>query len=436
MTWRLIGRTLRLAFLLRVPLFTLALLAAIGPVSLKSNLLGNLLDQGTREWYLFTVSFSAFLLAFTAITTLNLTLYYGDDRFDDCAPLNLSPKRPLLTFFLGCLAAAILDVCVYFRTIPRSGANIWYLLAGLVAAFALVVVSKIVQLALTDPRSTGHPPPFLIFPVYLLPPVERFFDNIYCWSSGRSREVKSVFNRLCQWPLEILRPAGEGYLINLDPPPGELLRLRSGHVFALTLSILAFLAYLGIGLVKSKNHRQTRDGSSSGVCSPVPDCCVLGAWGARLFLRPLPVPAVLDVDRPFGNHVFRATVGPLLPRTEKAVRLSGTDWRGRLLEEEAGFGTQAANTGCNSRRRHSGSCVDGPGSNGTEQANAGLSGFGGAWSARCPVDRWVRSFTRRASPTESARMKSPRKRSSRRSMRWRGVGRCRISGARFCPGSV
>ena len=252
MTWRLIGRTLRLAFLLRVPLFTLALLAAIGPVSLKSNLLGNLLDQGTREWYLFTVSFSAFLLAFTAITTLNLTLYYGDDRFDDCAPLNLSPKRPLLTFFLGCLAAAILDVCVYFRTIPRSGANIWYLLAGLVAAFALVVVSKIVQLALTDPRSTGHPPPFLIFPVYLLPPVERFFDNIYCWSSGRSREVKSVFNRLCQWPLEILRPAGEGYLINLDPPPGELLRLRSGHVFALTLSILAFLAYLGIGLVKSR----------------------------------------------------------------------------------------------------------------------------------------------------------------------------------------
>ena len=29
--------------------------------------------------------------------------------------------------------------------------NIWYLLAGLLAAFALVVVSKIVQLALTDP---------------------------------------------------------------------------------------------------------------------------------------------------------------------------------------------------------------------------------------------------------------------------------------------
>jgi hypothetical protein len=252
MTWRLIGRTLRLAFFLRVPLFTLFLLVAIGPISLTSSLLGNLLDQGTCEWYLFTVSFSAFLLGFTAITAINLTLYYGDDRFDDCAPLNLSPKRPLLTFFLGSLAAVVLDVCVYFRTIPRQPANALYLLAGLVAAFALVIVSKIVQLALTDPRSTLHPPPFLIFPAYMFAPVERFFDNIYCWSSGRSRQVKTVFNRLCQWPLEILRPAGQGYLINLDPPLGEPLKLRSGHVFALSLSLLAFLAYMGIGLAKSR----------------------------------------------------------------------------------------------------------------------------------------------------------------------------------------
>jgi hypothetical protein len=252
MTWRLIGRTLRLAFLLRVPLLTLALLAILGPVSLGSTLLGNLLDQGTSEWYLFTVSFSAFLLAFTAITTLNLTLHYGNDRFDDCARLNLSQKRPLLTFFVGCLAAGILVGCVYFRTIPRQALNILYLLAGFVAAFALTLISKIVQLALTDPKSTRHPPPFLIFPAYVLPPVERFFDNIYCWSSGASWGVKTLFNRLSQWPLEILRPAGQGYLIDLDPPPGELLKLRSGHVFALSLSVLAFLAYLGIGLAKSR----------------------------------------------------------------------------------------------------------------------------------------------------------------------------------------
>jgi Patatin-like phospholipase len=262
MSWRLIGRALRLAFLLRVPLITLLLLAALGPFSLKSSLLGNLLDQGVvdqghidpakTEWYLFTVSFSAFLLAFTAITVLNLTLHYGDDRFDEGAQLDLGQRRPLLTFCLGCLAAIILDVCVYLRTIPQHAVNILCLLAGLIAALALVIFAKIVQLALTDPSTTRHPPPFLVFPAYLIPSVERFFDNIYCWSSGGSRDLKAAFNRLCQWPLEILRPAGQGYLVTVDSPNGEFLKLRSGHVFALSLSVLAFLAYLGIGVAKSR----------------------------------------------------------------------------------------------------------------------------------------------------------------------------------------
>jgi hypothetical protein len=262
MTWRLIGRTLRLAFFLRVPLLTLALLAAIGPLALKSSMLGNLLDQSmmrgdrpdqaTSAWYLFTVSFSAFLLAFTAITTLNLTLHYGRERFDEGAQLGLSQKHPLLTFVLGCLPAVILDVCVYFRTVLPHLTNALYLLAGLVAASALVVISKIVQLALTDPRSTSHPPPFLIFPAYVFAPVKRFFDGIYCWSSAGSHRFKGVFNRISQWPLQILRPAGQGYLISVDPPRGVPLKLRSGHVFALSLSILAFLAYLGIGLAKSR----------------------------------------------------------------------------------------------------------------------------------------------------------------------------------------
>jgi hypothetical protein len=251
MSWRLIGRTLRLVFLLRVPLLTLILLAALGPVSLNNSLLGNLLDQETRPWYLFTVSFSAFTLAFAAVTTMNLTLHYGSDRFDEGKALNLSQKRPLLTFLLGCLAAATLDVCVFLRTIPRQVENIAYLLAGFLAAFAMVIAAKIVQLALTDPHWTPHPPPFLVFPAYVFPKVERFFDGIYCWSSGWARSSKSIFNRFSQWPLSILRDAGQGYLIDVNPPEGAPLRLRSGHVFALSLSVMAFLAYLVIGFRKS-----------------------------------------------------------------------------------------------------------------------------------------------------------------------------------------
>src|SRR5579871_1626856 len=105
MSWALWGRGLRLAFLLRVPICTLILLGALGPAVLSSSMFGNLLDQEGREWYLFTVSFSGFLLAFTAVTTLNLTLIYGNDRFDEGAKLGLAQKRPLLTFLWGCLAA-------------------------------------------------------------------------------------------------------------------------------------------------------------------------------------------------------------------------------------------------------------------------------------------------------------------------------------------
>ena len=82
MRWPLIGRMLRIAYLLRVPVFTLMLLEALGTGALFSSLLSNLLDQGNssgglRDWYLFTVSFSAFLLAFTAVTNLNIVLHCG-----------------------------------------------------------------------------------------------------------------------------------------------------------------------------------------------------------------------------------------------------------------------------------------------------------------------------------------------------------------------
>lgn len=251
MNWRVIGKGLRLAYLLRVPLFVLLLLAAFGPFSLWSNLLANLLDQAGKAGYLFLVSFTAFLLAFTAVTTLNLILYYGNLRFEGKFAVELSQKRPLLTFLAGCVAAAILDTCVYLRTIPESGWHSVPLALGALAAFACVLAAKIIQLALTDPNSTPHPPPFLVFPAYLIGPLEHFFDNIYCWSSDWSKTVKNGFGTLGQWPLEILRPVGQGYLINLQPRPGEKLKLQSGQVFALSLFVIAFGWYLGIGYVKS-----------------------------------------------------------------------------------------------------------------------------------------------------------------------------------------
>jgi predicted acylesterase/phospholipase RssA len=275
MNWTQIGRLLRTLFLLRVPLITLALLAGAGPLALTSEktLLGNLFDvrvvllspsgpvgveQGRSAWYLFSVSFAAFLVALTAVAVINLVIHYGRDRFADPA-LDLNQKRPLLTFLSG-LAASLPPVfCTAWHSRGGDEMNsqihglyLWWMpLLALVSALVLVFGAKVVQLLLTDPRTTPHPPPYLIFPVYLIPSFERFFDRLYCWNGPTLIASKKVLNRISQWPLEVFRCAGQGYLIDCNAPAGSL-ALRSGHVFALALSILASLFYFIIGYAKGK----------------------------------------------------------------------------------------------------------------------------------------------------------------------------------------
>lgn len=268
MSWQQLGRFLRIVFLLRVPLLTLILLGALGPLGLTAaeQLLGNLLDQEVvirksagdwigsapwTYWSLFSVTFSAFLLSFTAIAVINLILLYGEDRFQDPA-IKPAPKRPLLTFLLGMVPAFILAACVSYRTVePGLIAKIVLPLLGLLAALVFVVLAKVAQLAFTDPDTTPHPPPYLVFPAYRIRALEKYFDALYCWHSGFSHGLKRIANQISQWPLEILRGAGQGYLVNGKANRGEL-QLRSGHVFALAMSALAIIAYWVIGFAKSK----------------------------------------------------------------------------------------------------------------------------------------------------------------------------------------
>src|SRR5215471_6546 len=99
----LLGRAFRLGFLLRIPLIFLILLAALGPMAAHSSLLENLLDLGDWPLDAFIVSFSAFLLAFTCIACVNLILYYGSDRLDECRTVDMCPRHPLATFVFGML---------------------------------------------------------------------------------------------------------------------------------------------------------------------------------------------------------------------------------------------------------------------------------------------------------------------------------------------
>ena len=277
MSWSLLGRSIRLGFFLRVPLLTLLLLAALGPISQltsASALLGNLFDgqnDAGAVWYnVFVISFAAFLLAFTAITTLNLTLYYGTLRFSDervsadgspATPrFEMAPTRSGLTFLLGTMAAGVLVLTVVVRTgVDKVWLSLSAALAAFVAALLLTLLAKIVQLALTDSNVTSHPPPFLVFPAYRWPWLEKQFDALYCWPPPGSesalalflRHVKFGFGAFSQWPYRILEGASQGYLMFIPSPAGGRLKLRSGHVFALTLALLASITHIIVGINKA-----------------------------------------------------------------------------------------------------------------------------------------------------------------------------------------
>lgn len=225
MNWSLVGRSFRLGFFLRVPLLTLLALAALGPVSQltsASALLGNLFDgqnDAGAVWYnVFAISFAAFLLAFTAITTLNLTLHDGALRFGEepvsrdppsatTQRFEMSQRRPGLTFVIGTMAACLLVATVIARTgVDKAWLSISAALAAFVAALLMALCAKIVQLAFTDSTVTSHPPPFLVFPAYRWPWLETQFDALYCWPAPDSKSPHAVFCTAHQIRLQFAEP--------------------------------------------------------------------------------------------------------------------------------------------------------------------------------------------------------------------------------------
>jgi predicted acylesterase/phospholipase RssA len=375
-SWTQIGRLLRTSFLLRVPLMTLAILAAAGPFALiySKSLLGNLFDVrairldlsgaptvlgGRSAWNLFIVSLAAFLTAIAAVTVINLVIHYGRDRFDDPA-LDLDQKRPLLTFCCGIASGLPLVFCAAWHSRgshePISqihGAILWSMpVLGLTTALLLAFVAKVVQLVLTNPKTTPHPPPYLVFPVYLIPVFERLFDRLYCWNAGPLSAGKRAVNWISQWPLEILRCAGQGYLIDCEAPAGSL-ALRSGHVFALALSVLAFLLYFTIGYAKGKidDKAATVPALAFIMLFAIVLCWMFGALA--FFLDRYRVPllsgiAILSLATTFApqsDHIYRleprGTPSRMEPSEVVQQRAEGGKKR-IIIVASAGGGIQAA----------------------------------------------------------------------------------------------
>jgi hypothetical protein len=372
MSWKQIGRALRTLFLLRVALIALLVLAGLGPFALRpgEQLLGNLFDLrvvdlvhldpsgnpsvevGFSAWYLFAVSFAAFMLAWTAVSVINLVVHYGRIRFDDPG-LKLDQKRPGGTFLLGLCCALVLVICAGLQTPIDRPLRFGMPLLGLLSSLLVVTLAKVIQLALTDPQKTPHPPPYLVFPAYMFKPLERRFDRLYCWYSDGAHKFKNFINGLMQWPLEIFRGAGQGYLVDCDAPPGQL-ALRSGHVFAIAMSVIAFGLYIGIGYFKGRINDQPAivPALAFFLLFVIVVCWFLGAFCFFLdryrvpLLAGLAVLSLTTTYAPESDHFYRVMHVPGLPPLLRPFELvkdrAGKDHKRLIVVATAGGGIQAA----------------------------------------------------------------------------------------------
>ena len=351
----LLGRAFRLGFLLRIPLASLALLAAIGPAASGSALLENLLDLGNHPVDAAIVSFSAFLLAFTAISCLNLILYYGSDRLDECRTVEMCPRYPMTTFLAGTLAATIFMIFVIRRTEGDLYLTTLASVAGAIGAVLMVIAAKFGQLWLTDPLTTPHPPPYLVFPAGRLGPVARWLDRVYWHSSKPATGVKAVLNRLAQPPLRVLSLAGEGYLVEMRPKTGTMLKLRSGHVFAFSLSLLAYAAYLFLGW---REYRITAERPFVPALASVLLFLIVACWmlsTVTFFFDRYRFPlfaavilaALVTANSPYSDHFFRverrdiSKVDFLSPAKYLEARLRATGRARPIFVATPGGGIQA-----------------------------------------------------------------------------------------------
>ncbi len=132
-------------YLIRYPLLILLLVVAFMPVTLwfsLKTLLANLYDLDSflkTFWF----SLSAFLLAFSTISTLKLILLYGGERieFDQATRETLSKKSvkyalSSIFFLMACILTAFLISGVFFFNFD----NLWAKIAGSLAGFAASMV--------------------------------------------------------------------------------------------------------------------------------------------------------------------------------------------------------------------------------------------------------------------------------------------------------
>jgi hypothetical protein len=357
MTWSEVGRTARVGYILRFPLLTLLILILFGPVACLTslaNMLGALFDMDGSWLALLSLDFVAVLVAMAAITSINLVLWHGTERFGDPA-IVLHPHRRTRLILAAGMACPLVPICfvsaLTILTYPMPVSVFLKVLAavcGYLGAAALAIAAYYLQLRLTSSAVTPQQPVFLLLTTAQFPK-----SNVaYIHEPGiAASTIKKGLAWLGRIVWTILRPAGQGYLIPGRVPP----KLYNAHVFVLWLASFSVLVYLTIGNLKQRHIGQDLPLHVPSLTYVLLFLMVL-CWGfsaLAFFFDRYRVPVFLtfilltQITRyvpesdhfytvvPAGPNVSRATPGDLLRRRMAAGKVP-------ILIATAGGGIQAA----------------------------------------------------------------------------------------------
>lgn len=230
----------------RFPVIALVVVFLLGPFSRGSSLLGNVIELNDHgyidQWMIASV---AFLACFVCIAAINIVAYYGRERFG----LKLRPQTSigrLILFFIAIVPAILL----VYSAGAESGWP-WYSIlaleiAGLCIAGAVGLTAKSIQFWLS---STPPHPPYVIFPVDLLPFVDRVLRALLNHpgppaATALRWAMDWVFAKVAVLVARAKVRAGRSPSPGiLAPPP---VHLRNGHVFGAAL--FGYLLFLHLML--------------------------------------------------------------------------------------------------------------------------------------------------------------------------------------------
>jgi hypothetical protein len=351
MFWTRLGRLIRVLYFIRVAIITLLAMVVAGVLATASakEFLGGLFNQEDSELGLLAVAMVAYLAGAAAVTNINLNLLYGKERFELNFDLG-AHRHPILVFATGFLSSTTLMVFVCLLTDLPVWKEALLVAGGFVVAVLIGLTAKYVQLRLTDPEVTPHPPPYLIFPVYKVPVLGPAFDRVYREKPRpRARAIKKRFSALVQWFFAIFAPAGEGYFV----PDRKPLTLLSGHVFAIALACLSIFVYWLIGVLKQNHLGGYRQILSVPSLAYVLLALIVACWlfgGLAFFFDRYRVPVLfafgllttMTSGVPLADHFFRVQSAPPPVLKQPVEILVQYKNQTPLLISAAGGGIQAS----------------------------------------------------------------------------------------------